>query len=756
MPSCGSLMSSMYCCRQAHRSPCGRRYLPAHHESVSLMKPISAFALICVLLLTAWCVTCPSWADQSVTLLQGACTITVPDGWQSTDTVGDEGAVLQPPDPRTWPVEVMLWPIPEGGAQTAGAAAAAHEAVIRRVYPYTRRDSSAFTADGGKRGMQVVGEVETASGRAVTCLFIAFADASHYCVIGTFSLPDRADATMADYLQPVAHSLRLGDEGREAPPIARPTVTDPPPAVVSPSHQPPVQPRYDPTAVVSPADPHSAPMQVLGDDSLQLGDAGRETPPTALPTVTEPPPAVVSSSHQSPVQPHHDPTAVVSTPDPHSVPLQLLGDDFLRLHAPAGWQLERSDGRWIVRPSGVQSHAMGVLIWPLVCDESDTTAADVARAALDQWQPSRGQSFQFRSGGEDATVSFTGTITAPAGSLQLVGACTTDHQSALLTAMYLPTDHAEADRVKMLQMLIGTRIEPLQFTRPRPEGEYYRWRPPGLPEFSVPIPQGWMARGQVERKHDRWAVSIEATDFSPGRRYISWKQPLSPLFRQLSDLLVSMGYRSADHYSPQPGQPYYTLLARPQSPEQFIQEYWNRHTQLSLTDAVIVRSDSPPELADLLPTDDAQSVYAIVEGASVLGPRHNHYLISIGSTPEEGLHVWQAVVLEAAGLAEDRLSSVQALEQMVAGAAFDDGYTPDPALEEMVRAARQAVGALPVHSGRSSGLVSVYSPLSLLNADGAERWQPPADAFARWQDALQTGHLGSTPRDIPFVLDTQQ
>jgi hypothetical protein len=658
------------------------------------MKSIVCFALLCALLVSGLYTTGMALADQSATLHQGRVTVAVPDDWQPPDSYGEDGMVLCPPDPRAWPVEVVLWPIPEGGAWTADAAAAAHEAVIGRAYPYTRRDSSAFLTTEGKRGLQVVGEVRTTSGRTVTSMFIAFVADEYYCAIGTFSLPDRYERALADYLQPIARSLQLAEAGHEAPPIARPTVTDPPPAIVSPSHQPPVQPRHDPTAVVSLAVPHSAPLQVLGDD-------------------------------------------------------------FVQLRAPADWQLDRSDGRWIVRPSGVRGHAMGVLIWPLVCDASDTTAADVARAALDQWQPSRGQSFQFRSGGEDATVSFTGIITAPAGSLQLVGTCTTDRQSALLTAIYMSPGQPDSDWRMMLETLTEVRIQPLVFARPNPKKQHHWWTPSALTELSVPIPYGWKARGQVERTADRWNISIEASDVGPKRLHVAWKQPMMPLFRELSDLLISMGYKASDRYTPEAGEAHYTLLARPQSPEQLVEKYCNGQSTLRLTDTRIVASNSLPELSGLLANGETEAAYVVVEGNSPLGPRRNHYIIAIAPATDAGPYIWQAAVLEAAAPAEDYQPALHALKSMIEDARFDEGYAADPALRKMLGAASRAVSALPVAEGSLTARELLTSPLTLLSADGTDKWELPLSALQPWHYALQDCRKGKPVRQV-LQLGTEQ
>ncbi len=653
-----------------------------------------------------WCGCTPAGAEE-ISLLEGRCTIAVPEGWRADNSYGDAGLVLYPPDARAWPLELVIWAMPEGAAETAEAAALAHEAAIRRDYPYTRREQAEFSTADGLAGLQIIGEVQTAGNHKVACVFAAFACKGRYYVLGTFAVPQQLDITISRYLAPVARNLRI---------TARPGQVD--------SGWKP-EPRDDNRGRPEPRD-----NNISQPDEPTLGPA--------LPVVG----------------PRYDADVTPPAPAAGAEELYLLSDQYLQLKAPRDYEIELVEGKWLIHPRGVASRAIGLVVWPLVCPRGTMTAAEVARTALQQWELSAGQDFDFRpcstpAAGSGSAVVFSGTGRTASGQVQVLGSCSMAGEAALLAGFYVVPDRAARDWPLLLRMLASVRAEEV------PVGDWlqappcYRWQVPDYPALSVAVPEGWLARGRVEPNHGLWTISIEAADPGPRRLYISWQQPLVPLFRQLTTLLQAVGWKRLDRYSPDLSSQPYLLLSR-LAPAQFIAEYWNRQTRVSLQEAQVIEQSQPEALKGLITAGDAETLQTVVAGEATLGPRRNHYLVAVGSTGDHDGHTWQAAVLEASGPAHESEQAVAALRAMIEGAALTEAEEPEadipPELDDMLEQARQAVSLLPPIAAGTMG--NIASALELSTQEGARVWQTPTGALEVWKRALNAARYGQQPEDL--------
>lgn len=668
------------------------------------------------LLLIAFVACCQCASAETLSLLGGRCSVEVPQGWRADQNYGDAGAALYPPDPRAWPVEVVLWAIPAGAPETPRAAAMAHEAVLARLYPYTRGDATDLQRADGTRALQVTGRVQPPGQAIINSVFEACAGAGYYCVVGTFCLPEQLDRVLAGSLQPVAAGVRL-----LAPP--GPSTTPPP-----------LQP------TVTPGDGNHT-----GGNGVDPGSSMPPTPVTAsvtpLPDVG--PPAVGPTTPV--VTPQADTGPSTPAPSTGLIPLAAAG---IRLDAPLDYAVEAAGEWWLIRPRGAQRHSAGLLVWPLVVEEGSRSPEEIAREALRRWPVSAGLSFDIESTADGGAV-FSSTDQSTIGNLHIIGTCTTAGDSAIITALYVARDLARKTGPVLVRMLASLDIDPLVFGRAAADEQTELWVVPKHPEVSVPIPKGWRARGSITKRIGYWAISIEAIDPGPERRYVAWQQPIVPLFRELTTLLEGIGYKEFDQYTTDAGGEAYTLYRRP-TPQSFLLEYWSRNARVNLDDPEITQQAQPPELSGLVAVERADTLLATVRGGSMLGARENAYALALGRADHAGVHNWQAAVLEAGGPAGDT-RAVSALRAMLQGVQVQQGSGIDDGLNALIDAARTAATLLVVPETPADG--GLRSVLPLCSADGQRRWQsPPA---AQWWRSAAAGRGDAPPALAPLLGSTQ-
>jgi len=809
------------------------------------LRHLDAVALLCAVALTMASLVCfagPAIAEQ-VSLLNGRCTVAVPAGWRVDDTFGDDGLLLHPPDPRVWPVELVVWAIPDGGAETAKAAALAHEAVIRQSYPYTRKEQSEF-ATATTKGLQIIGQVKTPDGVIISCLFVALASAGRYYTVGTFCLPDQVEAVNAQYLQPVAQNLSIGpprtgeSSTREHRPSVKPKPVSPKPTpasetkpdsattgtvsgphvprpgeteirdqepltetaappLVAETIQPVVRTSHDDTSSEPPATPGT------GSDGLEvrvgritmpagtLIDDSHIAPPKETVTIADDA-AVVAPATKSPVQPEYDHGAVAHSATPalrtadtglrearttRPVPaipegsvdarattllpakprterddgrtlaptskpvvgpeerrLQHLSSAYLELEAPPEFQIDAIDGKWLVHPGGSEGEKTGLLIWPLIRYDSSSSAPQIARAALQHWSVSANQYFEFRTQTDGESAIFFGNGTTAAGAVRLLGSITMQGNVAMLTALYVAPENAAAEWPLLVQMLASVKVSALPIRTPLQAPPSYQWEMPGYPGLTVPIPEGWLVRGRLTNEPDGWALCIEAATRGSQRYYMSWQQPVKPLFHELTPVLEDMGWKRLDRYGNQPNGQTHVLLSKT-GPAEFVGQYWNAKTRVPVDGVEIVRQQESRMVKGLLNTQYADGLQMVVEGDSLVGARHNHYLVAVGDAEQDGQQTWQAAILEASGPAEYPDHAVAALRNMIQGASAPAGQEAGEAdLRAMIQRAKEAVTLLPpVLSDRMQG---IESALNLLSDDEGETWRPPTASGRTWKQLI--------------------
>ena len=188
-----------------------------------------------------------------------------------------------------------------------------------------------------------------------------------------------------------------------------------------------------------------------------------------------------------------------------------------------------------------------------------------------------------------------------------------------------------------------------------------------------------------------------------------------------------------------------------------MEQYWNNKTRVPVHSVEVIRQQECGMLTGLLNGDDGDGLQMVATGESVVGARHNHYLVAVGDAEQEGgRDTWQAAVLEASGPAEYPDHAVAALRNMIQGATVAAGQeADDAALRVMIQRAKEAVTLLPsVVSDRMRG---IESALNLLSDDETERWRPPPSSGQIWKQVTAPGLKATGAEDIlPEIAKLRQ
>ncbi len=647
------------------------------------------------MLLTSWS------AAEIVSLVDGRCRVPVPDGWRVQSTYGESGVVLRPPDPRAWPVELAAWPAPEGAEESPEAAAAAHEAMLRREHPYARRDAADFATSEGIPGLLVTGEITVRHEKTVASVFCVFAHAGRYYVVGTFALPGREQQAIERYLRPVASQMEINNASSN----------DNAPE----NEKPPPEPAEK--------DAQASENEVPGPEGAP-NDVGES------PAVGETVP---------PITPNYNDTAASPLPE-HSAAESLFGMSAggLRLRGPTEWAIDASDGRWTVHPEGMEKNALGILIWPLETLRSDMPASEIARKALKHWEPTAEYDLDVRPNGQ-AEAIISGTGLSPSGPLSVLGNCVVRDDHALLTAMYVSPDRSATDWPMLAEMLSSVQVEAVTFTQPTYAPETYQWTLPDVPEVTFHVPEGWRIRGSLDTDGPVSSISMEAVSPGSPRSYVTYMQPVLPLFKGLSQLLIGLGYSKGDRYQSAAGRTY-TLLS-PMDPEEFVTQFWNRKSRISLKAPEVVQSHESSLARGLITSSDADGVEMILQGDSSLGPRRHHYLAATGAVRTGDTMTWQAAVIEAAGPSDNSIEALAAARTIIGQAEIQTtGTSEQIAATILLRRAQRAVSVFPqLNEPPIAGLASVLDHRS---SEGTSQWAPPAGWGDIWQQ-VATAHAGA-------------
>ena len=680
------------------------------------------------------------------TVCGGRVCLTPPAGWQITQA-GEAGAVLRPPDGQGTPIEVVGWDVPPGGEPSAEAAASAEETLLYRTSPYARSSAKDYRTAAGDPALLVTGKVKGPDGKLQDALFAAFVVQKRYYIIGTFAPEGSATAALDGAFGGVLRSLRfeapsntvaVKAEPRPSAPLAAPPTIAPAPApevAAKPVETPaPVMPEPPAPSVPAAVTPVETPIVTIAPT--------RKPEPAAAPGTT-PTPAVAPTPVPTPQT-----AAAPATPPPPPMTHYRSAVGF-ELEHPAGWQAGVVDGHIeVTSPTGDGSNLPAALaaIWPVTAVPAGQDAATVARQLLAKWPVSAGAA-NLAVRARDEGVVLAGMV-GPAGrQRRLVACCQVKGDTGLLTALVCRPE-SFADDLGALTAILSSFSGGPWWTSSQAERQAVTlWRDPAAKALEGAVPAGWKVRGGVQNYNGSWSLYLDLTSNDARRLSITWQQPLTPPYRDLTTVLRNLGWQEGDKYVANPGEQPLRILSR-LSPQDFLTRQWLPNGALRLDSAVIDRLDVRPEAAGLVNGPNAQGLVAALHGTSEAGPRERFCALATADAPgRAGTNCWQVGVLQADAPVGALDEALAVLRAVVSGVQLAPGAPPQAAgpLRQLLQGARQALAVLPPpqEPAATQEVLSVLAPkgkgdLWLLSPEALGGWQMAARCLQRGQKSTDS------------------
>lgn len=693
-----------------------------------------------LLWLLATCLTVAG-AQTRVNLAEDSCSLALPAGWEMTP-VGAKGAVLRPADPAWPPVEVAVWPIPPGGQSSPAAAAAAQETALFRLVPYARLTEREIRTDEGLPGLLVLGKVRTAEGLVKDSAFAAFADATRYYIIGVFTPPDEAERVWAGELGRLVRSFRFAAPpapvtatGNGPLPVVTPTPAVNPPALPAPVlPAPPLTPPTHPARPPLPADP----LPPLPAPPLTPPDKATPLPGGDLPPPAQPPATLAAPTIPAPlVFTRHE------SPRGYALPL------------PAGWTVSELQGRLEVTAPQLAGGvpAAGVTVWALDGIPEGQSAEAVAREILAGWGLSAAPAAGLVAREDDRLVLLAGVAGQGEAARRLVACCSVEDGQGLLSMLYARGEEFAARLPVLLRVLRDLQAGPwwAHRTAVAPQAAQW-WVEPTQGALMIPFPPGWRVRGGLLLVNGVWTLSLQADSNDAQGLAITWQQPVTPFYRELTPVLSNLGWREGDRYVANAGDTPLRILLR-LSPEDYLLRHWLPRSEPRL-EQVVVEGREPAPAAAALASPEGQAQKIQLQGRGTQGLRQRLCLVATGEAPlRVGSNCWQAAVIQAEAPAGSLSVVSEILNQALRGATMAAGLGAGvtPAVREMVEAAHQAAAAVPGGAGPPEGLYRVLEHLS--PAGQGRLWVMPPLATRPWVQAALAIEEGREPT-IPELNDS--
>ncbi|MBM3501258.1 MAG: hypothetical protein FJX74_21615 [Armatimonadetes bacterium] len=417
-------------------------------------------------------------------------TLDLPEAWRIEREVPGVGLALRPPGEGAPLVELVTWRT-SIGVQGPEQAAEEHEWVLAAGARYRRTGLTAAAYPELGETALVRGLVSGEDAEAMGSLFAAFARGSRAYAVGLFAPPDSLNAAQAQYLEPLLARLVVTGDGLE---------TDP-------GHPPPPSRATRPAAPIEPITPAQ--------------------PPRTDPAETTPPPAGRAPGRgplRDPIGAAHD--------DPAGFSLLL----------PETWTCV-AEGNLVVLSGS--DEAMLVLAPLRAADPGRLDLEDFIARCLARLEAPRlvrrepGAATQETSGVRARVLSgttplegvFTSSAGVPAGLL------------AGLIARPSDIDRLIPVAAEVIASFSTQVVPPSQVAPTSPAAG---WRD-GAGLIACRPPAGWVLRGGVERYDNRPVIRIHGETEARDAWFV-WRQPVRPIFRDLTEAMQGLGFREGDPY----------------------------------------------------------------------------------------------------------------------------------------------------------------------------------------------------------------
>jgi len=415
---------------------------------------------------------------------------------------------------------------------------------------------------------------------------------------------------------------------------------------------------------------------------------------------------------------------------------------------PADWRVQLIGGRIeVVAPASDSSGLppAAAIIWPLARLRVGQDAATLGRTLLAQCEVGDGTAqLQARQAGNLSVLS--GVVGQGEAAQRLVACCYVQRDHALLTAVMARPDEFQARLPSLLQILDSFAGGPWWIELGSEPARTASWHEPVQDRLRLPFPDDWSVQGLVRFVAGVPILSVELHS-RDGQLSCLWRQPLAPMFRDLTPDLRNLGWQEGDRYPANARENQLRLMAR-LSPQDFLTRYWLREGPTRLEDATVDRLTVLAPVAGLAGATGSQGLLAELHGQVAGQQRQRVSLIATGDAPGAvGENCWQAAVLEAEAPAGALGDAVTVLRAAVEGATVGETTSPAEAgtLRGALVAARAAVAVLPSPPRPQANFAEV---LTIRNTRGLGRlWLLPPQALAPWRQAAQGLREAKPPTD---------
>ncbi|HUS80469.1 MAG TPA: hypothetical protein VM283_04315, partial [Armatimonadota bacterium] len=528
----------------------------------------------------------------------------------------------------------------------------------------------------------VVTGMARAAGLTEASVFCAYGHEGMHYVVGAFCPADELAGLRVELLEPMMRSFQPGVAVPIEPPgpVAPVQPVEPPGPTVPP---PPVQP---PGPVVP-----EVPVETPHDDR----------PPGQI--------QVAGDTQPLPPQPGED---VGNWPT-------STGPSGYQVRAPQGWTVSENAGRIIA--SAARGGA-SVVWWPL--SVSGGGSADQLGELLGRL-PQAGELGYLTEIARDE-----GAVLARAGlgGMAVLASYAWAGEDALLVAALAPGEQFE----ELLPMLrrIAASLQPGTWTSGGQPAARDCVGDRGL--LTWQLPPGWQGRGGARTGPEGLSIEIEALLEGDRQMCLSWRQPVRPVFRNLTALLESLGWREGETYADTGGQSGLVVYKR-RDPRRFLEDYLLPSHPRKLSDLRIEPLEPDSAIAGLLAGADARGQALIVSGSGRDGDRQRLCLVATALAPPPLVSTcWEAAELRADAPTGELPEAVAALAQMIDTARATTGGDEARALDDLIGRARRALRAIPPELSTSGSPEKI---VSVLDGGGqvGRPWGMPPRGLEYWQ-----------------------
>jgi len=626
----------------------------------------------------------------------------LPPGWTVEREVAGHGAMLRAQAAERPLVEIVTWRVSVGIVR-AEDAAAEHERVLGWRLRYQRSRSEPISTVGAGDGAYVEGTVELPDGSQAAALFAIFLGRSRAYVIGSFADPATAAVVRKECIEPIVQALWLLPSEASVGPGAEPRSLPPPDP--GGGREQPIVP--NPQIGVTPAN---------ADDTPGTGAASGEPGP------------------EPDVERHDDPAG-------------------FSLDLPRGWQC-RVHGTlvWVSSPDGV-------IAWlvPALCIGGEVGSAAVEEAVgrgLGEVGSARLVGCR-RCGRDREGVWFWLRVSMDGRTMSGPSAVVRDGANGLLAGVLSAGDLPEESLRECAKVVasFSARVDGSGVARPAESGAPWT---DSSGRLECAPPPDWRLEGGVSTYDGAPAVNIGGTRTSGPRAWFAWRQPIRPIFRDLTSAMRGLGFRDGDPYYAYDGVDRRMVMTRG-GPADLVRRYLLPHSLLPGNSLEILGEEEAPEALGILgPGEETSAVVSLTHARGTV-PEQAWCIVSQRTTqPSRGGWFWEAACLCFGGTWGEGSGAGRALQATIQSArATAGGAQADAQVQALLDRASAACRAPLWQELVGNAVVWPVLGEGVGAAPIAATYVAPEAATRLWRDVAEGGALpclevvtSTTPEDV--------